>query len=150
MTTIFVNKIKNNQGGNNVRVNQLSGIDTMGSIAVQGEGTNTTNLQQGLLKVWNNFDGTATDAASRDSFNVSGMTDNATGTATTSYTTSMANTNYAALTIGDDDSSNQGPSGEQITRATGSIKFETRFQYSGANNNYDLDNCNVMVAGDLA
>jgi|TARA_B100000242_G_C42900988_1_gene417871 hypothetical protein len=148
MTTIFVNKIKNNQGGNNVRVNQLSGIDTMGSIAVQGEGTNTTNLQQGLLKVWNNFDGTATDAASRDSFNVSGMTDNTTGTATTSYTTSMANTNYPAITIGEDDSSNQGPSGEQITRTTSSIKFETRYQ--GNNTVYDLDNCHVMIAGDLA
>ena len=131
-------------------IDTIEGKTTAGSISVRGENSNNTNLQQGLLKVWNNFDGTATDAASRDSFNVSGMTDNTTGTATTSYTTSMANTNYSALTIGDDDSANQGPSGEQITRATGSIKFETRFQYSGANNNYDLDNCNVMVAGDLA
>ena len=131
--------------------NTFTGKTSAGSIVVTGEGgSTTTNLQQGLIKVWNNFDGTATDAASADSFNVSGMTDNATGTATTSYTNAMNNTNYAALTIGDDDSANQGPSGEQITRATGSIKFETRFQYSGANNNYDLDNCNVMVAGDLA
>ena len=78
------------------------------------------------------------------------MTDNATGTATTTYTSAMGNTNYSALTIGDDDSANQGPSGEQMIRATDSIKVETRFQYSGANNNYDFDNCNVMVAGDLA
>ena len=55
MSTIFANKIKNNQGGNNVRVNQLSGIDTAGSITVQGEGTNTTNLQQGLHKHWELF-----------------------------------------------------------------------------------------------
>ncbi len=120
------------------------------STAVSEGGATTTNVAQGLIKVWNNFDGTATDAASRGSFNVSSMADNATGTATTTYTSVMGNTNYSALTIGDDDSSNQGPSGEQITRATNSIKFETRFQYSGANNNYDLDNCNVMVAGDLA
>ena len=148
MSTIFADKFKNTSGGNPVQINQLRGIDTAGSIAVQGEGTNTTNLQQGLLKVWNNFDGTATDAASRDSFNVSGMTDNTTGTATTSYTTSMANTNYPAITIGEDDSSNQGPSGEQITRTTSSIKFETRYQ--GNNTVYDLDNCHVMIAGDLA
>ena len=134
-----------------IKTNTITGTTSAGSISVTGEGgSTTTNLQQGLIKVWNNFDGTATDAASADSFNVSGMTDNATGTATTSYTNAMNNTNYSALTIGCDDSANQGPSGEQITRATGSIKFETRFQYSGANNNYDLDNCNVMVAGDLA
>ena len=150
VSTLKLTKIQiPNSDSDVLSFNSSTGIMTFHK-DIKGEGTNTTNLQQGLLKVWNNFDGTATDAASRDSFNVSGMTDNATGTATTSYTTSMANTNYAALTIGDDDSSNQGPSGEQITRATGSIKFETRFQYSGANNNYDLDNCNVMVAGDLA
>ena len=118
------------------------------STAVSEGGVNTTNITQGLIKVWNNFDGTATDAASRGSFNVSSMTDNATGTATTSYTTSMANTNYPAITIGEDDSSNQGPSGEQITRTTSSIKFETRYQ--GNNTVYDLDNCHVMIAGDLA
>jgi hypothetical protein len=58
MTTIFVNNIKNNQGGNNVKVNQLSGIDTAGSVTVQGEGTATTNLQQGLCKSWIDFKGT--------------------------------------------------------------------------------------------
>ena len=133
-----------------LNVDTIKGNETAGSITIQGEGSKTTNLQQGLIKVWNNFDGTASGAASADSFNVSGMTDDATGTATTSYTNAMNNTNYCALTIGDDDSANQGPSGEQMTRATGSIKFETRFQFSGANNVYDLDNCNVMVAGDLA
>jgi len=132
-----------------IKTNTLTGTTSAGSIVVTGEGgSTTTNLQQGLIKVWNNFDGTASGAASTDSFNVSGMTDHSAGTATTSYTNSMANTNYAALTIGDDDSSNQGPSGEQITRATDSIKFETRYQ--GNNVVYDLDNCNVMVAGDLA
>jgi len=132
-----------------LKVDTITGVTTAGSVAVTGEGNSTTtNLQQGLIKVWNNFDGTASGAASTDSFNVSGMTDHSAGTATTSYTNAMNNTNYSALTIGDDDSANQGPSGEQITRATGSIKFETRYQ--GNNTNYDLDNCNVMVAGDLA
>ena len=78
MSTIFADKFKNTSGGNNVKVNQLSGIDTAGSITVQGEGSATTNMQQGLAKVWVNYDGTASNAASRDSFNVSGMTDNGT------------------------------------------------------------------------
>ena len=55
MSTIFADKFKNTSGGNNVKVNQLSGIGTAGSIAVQGEGTNTTNLQQGLVKQFSSF-----------------------------------------------------------------------------------------------
>ena len=55
MSTIFADKFKNTSGGNNVRINQLSGIDTAGSVAVQGEGTATTNLQQGLAKSWTNI-----------------------------------------------------------------------------------------------
>ena len=65
-----------------LNVDTIKGNETAGSITIQGEGTKTTNLQQGLIKVWNNFDGTASGAASADSFNVSGMTDDATGTAT--------------------------------------------------------------------
>tara|TARA_R100000697_G_scaffold61596_1_gene74489 strand:- start:31 stop:435 length:405 start_codon:yes stop_codon:yes gene_type:complete len=127
-------------------------FDTLTTSDSKNTGTeksiDTSYIFNGSAKVWNNFDGTATGAASRDSFNVSGMTDDATGTATTSFTESMSDTNYFALTVGEDDSSNQGPSGEQITRATGSIKFETRYQ--GNNTVYDLDNCNVILHGDLA
>jgi len=131
-----------------LNVDTIKGKSTAGSISIQGEGSKTTNLQQGLIKVWNNFDGTATNAASRDTFNVSGMTDDTTGTATTSYTNVMNNANYPAITIGEDDSSNQGPSGEQTSVTTSSIQFETRYQ--GNNTVYDLDRCHVMISGDLA
>ena len=51
-----------------LRVDNLKGSTTGGSINVLGEGTSaTTNLQQGLAKVWVQFDGTASGAASRDS-----------------------------------------------------------------------------------
>tara|TARA_B100000123_G_scaffold251715_1_gene211549 strand:- start:276 stop:725 length:450 start_codon:yes stop_codon:yes gene_type:complete len=145
---IKVDEIKNVAGQYKIKTNVFEGQTTAGSISIQGEGSATTNLQQGLLKVWNNFDGTATNAASRDSFNVSGMTDDATGTATTSYTNAMNNANYSAITIGEDDSSNQGPSGEQTSVTTSSIQFETRYQ--GNNTVYDLDRCHVMISGDLA
>jgi len=131
-----------------LNVDTIKGKSTAGSITVQGEGSATTNLQQGLIKVWNNFDGTATNAASRDTFNVSGMTDDTTGTATTSYTNAMNNADYPAITIGECDSSNQGPSGEQTSVTTSSIQFETRYQ--GNNVVYDLCRCHVMISGDLA
>jgi hypothetical protein len=78
-----------------ILVNTLTGTSTAGSIAVTGEGNSTTtNLQQGLTKVWVNFNGTGT-IATRDSFNVSGVTDNGTGDFTTAFTNNMDNDDYA-------------------------------------------------------
>jgi len=84
-----------------LKTNTLTGTSTAGSIAVTGEGNSTTtNLQQGLAKMWVNFEGTATDAASRDTFNVSGMTDNGTGNYTVSINNDMANDDYSAQCTG--------------------------------------------------
>tara|TARA_B100000965_G_C19522240_1_gene727091 strand:- start:864 stop:1304 length:441 start_codon:yes stop_codon:yes gene_type:complete len=87
MSTIFADKFKNTSGGNPVQVNQLRGIDTAGSITVQGEGTATTNLQQGIAKVWCSWDG---DGASvHDSFNQSNITDTSNTENLVSYTNSF-------------------------------------------------------------
>ena len=51
MSTISVSNIQDAGGG--------------GSIDVQGEGTATTNLQQGLCKLWVNFNGEASGAAAK-------------------------------------------------------------------------------------
>ena len=59
-------------------VDALEGRTTKGSIVVTGEGTSkTTNLQQGLAKVWIKADHTST--TNQDSFNVSSISDTATG-----------------------------------------------------------------------
>jgi len=60
-----------------LKINTLTGVSTAGSIAVTGEGNSTTtNLQQGLAKVWIRASDAAVDA---DSLNVSSTTDNDTG-----------------------------------------------------------------------
>jgi len=70
-----------------LRVDNLKGSTTGGSINVLGEGTSaTTNLQQGLAKAFV-FGSNAASVA--DSLNVSGGTDNATGDYTYAYTNSM-------------------------------------------------------------
>ena len=100
MTTIFVNKIKNNQGGNSVQINQLRGIDTAGSITVQGENTNTTNMQQGLAKEWTLFDQAGNVHGANtigDSFNVSSCTDVSTGHFDVNLLYSMNSTAYAPV-----------------------------------------------------
>ena len=54
----------------------------------------TTNLQQGLAKAWINLNGTGT-IATRDSFNESSVTDDATGKYTINFTNNMGNANYS-------------------------------------------------------
>ena len=95
MSTIFADKLKNTAGGNPVQVNQLRGIDTAGSITVQGEGTNTTNLQQGLAKAWLQ----ATSAAAlSDSFNIASTTDDGVGTYSYTLTNNMGNNQWSMTT----------------------------------------------------
>ena len=90
---IKVDEIKNVAGQYEIKTNTFKGQTTAGSIAVQGEGTNTTNLQQGLLKVWIavNQDGTM---ATLDSFNIASITDDGTGKTDTNFTTNMSSANY--------------------------------------------------------
>ena len=66
-----------------------------GSTTITGEGgSTTTNLQQGLAKMWIQFNGTGT-ISTQDSFNRGGLTDNGTGDYTVTYTNNMANDDYA-------------------------------------------------------
>ena len=79
-----------------LNVDTIKGKSTAGSISIQGEGSKTTNLQQGLAKAWYDLDGTGTVALD-DSFNCATLTDNGTGAYNIAYTNSMASANYASL-----------------------------------------------------
>ena len=164
MSTIFADKFKNTSGGNPVQINQLRGIDTAGSITVQGEGSATTNLQQGLCKAWTSVNSNGT-FSTHDSFNQSSATDNGTGDHTTTYTTSFSSakgspclghtsnvvnttTNIAATArAGTHISQHQG-----LTQATGSYTFQVYYgATSGSDGNFsDLDAVWVARLGDLA
>jgi len=78
-----------------LKVDELRGIASAGSITVTSEGgAATQSLQQGLAKAWVNFNGTGTIAV-RDSLSVSGLVDNATGDFSINFSNSMSNSNYA-------------------------------------------------------
>ena len=78
-----------------LRVDNLKGSTTGGSINVLGEGTSaTTNLQQGLAKGWAELDGDASTVVAFDSFNVTSIDDDGTGRYTFHLTNSMSNSNY--------------------------------------------------------
>tara|TARA_S200002703_G_scaffold1416_1_gene2505 strand:- start:129 stop:566 length:438 start_codon:yes stop_codon:yes gene_type:complete len=77
-----------------LKVDELEGVTTAGSIDVTSEGgAVSTNLQQGLAKCWVNFNGTGTLSV-RDSLNETSMTDHGTGDYTVNFTNSFNNTDY--------------------------------------------------------
>ena len=147
MSTIFADKFKNTSGGNNVKVNQLSGIDTAGSISVQGEGSNTTNLQQGLAKAWANYDCSGT-ASIRDNFNVTGLTDLATGYMTISLTNTMNNDDYVRVAAGGE---NANTGGNRVVglRLPSTGSFNMISQNTAGSSSDTQDTC-VATFGDLA
>jgi|TARA_R100000458_G_scaffold55954_1_gene60411 hypothetical protein len=148
-----------------ILVNTLTGTTTAGSIAVTGEGNSTTtNLQQGLAKAWVNFDGTGT-IASRDSLNVSGLTDNATGHYTVTVSSAMANNDFAVTTTGFTEiaagrvglfaglrTNNLSADTPSIYFTTTSIQMGSGYASSGASNGAlsDSDTLCADIKGDLA
>ena len=143
---------KAGSGGTNVKVANTSTY-------VSDGGAVTQNTVQGLAKAWVNFDGTATDAAARDGFNNSSMTDVGTGLYTLTMTNAMNSTNsmIASGLCTDDGSTNNhvanlsldrtGSGGSPFTTTT--IGFNTVFETSGATLN-DMDFVTVAIHGDLA
>jgi hypothetical protein len=98
MSTIFADNFKNTAGGDPVNINEvktdkLTGKTTAGSITIQGVGTATTNLQQGISKHWMSVN--MSTAAVNDSFNAGSITDNGVGDFTQTITNPMANAHYA-------------------------------------------------------
>ena len=133
--------------GNTVIANASAGSTT---ITAEG-GSTTTNLQQGLAKVWCQYN--SADAL-QDSFNVTSLTDDATGKTTVTIANDMANDDYSATASGSDgDSDTTLHSLVASVYATGSVKFQAFRQTNGANdapalNDFNLSN--VTVHGDLA
>ena len=80
-----------------LKVDKFTGVTTAGSILVTGEGNSTTtNLQQGLAKSWVHFDGTGT-ISTRESLNVSSLTDSSSGQYYVNYNNNMGTGDYAVL-----------------------------------------------------
>ena len=70
-----------------LNVDALVGNTSANAITVRGEGTATTSLQQGLAKAWFRYQQSANNI--HDSFNISSISDDATGKYTVTYTNSF-------------------------------------------------------------
>jgi len=134
-----------------LKTNTLTGTTTAGSIAVTGEGNSTTtNLQQGLCKIWVHFTGITTTAI-RDSFNVTSLTDTATGKTTINFNNDFSNDDWsgtmytnASTGTGSTDWGNQYHGG-LVVRATGSCLHSA---FASADIDSELND--VSIHGDLA
>ena len=127
-----------------LRVDNLKGSTTGGSISVLGEGTSkTTNLQQGLCKVWASIKGTTTTEL-LDSFNVSSENDDDTGKTTITFTNSMTNDNYSTTTSAQENTCVHA----HTAVAAGTITLQSRGSDDQAFG--DVDHYGVQITGDLA
>jgi len=130
-----------------LRVNTLKDASGNNSIA-------TSFVASGSAKCWVNFNGTST-AATRDSFNLSSLTDNATGDFTISFSSSFSNNDY---TVGGTTRSPgvisgggyQAPADSDSDQATGSLRAYTISLSSGSLSVADLSHCYPSLHGDLA
>ena len=132
-----------------LKVDTLTGVTTAGSISVTGEGNSTTtNLQQGLAKGWLNYQ--QNTPAVRDSLNISGVTDTATGRYAVAYTNNMSNALYCTSCNSinyHNHIENASGANSEASMTTGDCDFMG--QDSG-NSNADSALTSISVLGDLA
>ena len=145
-------------------LDNIAGRTTAGSITIVGEGNSTTtNLQQGLLKYWVNYNHLG-DAV-RDSFNSASKTDHATGDFSIGMTNAMSSSNYST-TFNSTAALNNNRGGsflghktanyaacdvqDLITKST--MRMCSNFGSTGSANGEDMDfsNACIQVSGDLA
>ena len=135
-----------------LRVDNLKGSTTGGSINVLGEGTSaTTNLQQGLCKAWagKQLDGTAL----LDSFNMSSIDDDGTGDYGLNFTNAFNNVNYIPNQNQRGEISAGNSHGRSAAVATcNTTSAECQNWYGGANTNATFHDWEVRHTffGDLA
>ena len=131
-----------------LRVDTLTDASSNNSVA-------TSVLFNGSNKAWINLNGSST-IANRDSYNISGITDNGTGDYTETFTNSMANANYSPACVVQDDQSdtgNMGGTAATIYRAstglaTGNCRIGTGV--AGTSTRNDDTTLSIIIAGDLA
>ena len=124
-----------------------SGIGVAASIA--GEGTATTNLQQGLAKAWYDVDGSGT-AATRGPFNMSSLTDNGTGNYTLGITNDMADTNYTGQLSGGDHSGADDSFSRHYIYSLNTGNVSALIAATGSGSLYDATYFGFTIHGDLA
>jgi len=128
-----------------LRTNALEGVDAKNSITIVAGAGNitTTNVQEGSVKIWASVKGTTTTEF-LDSFNCSGLNDDATGKTTVSFTNTMTDDNYSTTTSAQENTMVHA----HTSVAAGSIQLQSRGSDDQAFG--DVDHYGTQICGDLA
>jgi len=153
MSTLVTNTITGLSTAANITLGSTPVVSASAtSLTVRGEGSAQTSVQQGLAKAWLSMNGTGTIAV-RDSFNMTGITDQGVGLTTVTIANNMGSAEYSVGGVsgaahGVSDNVRLGLATEQETPTSTLFRTITR----GANDNTNRDalySC-VQVFGDLA
>ena len=108
-------------------------------------GAATTNIAHGLAKAWCSYDGSGTVAID-DSFNISGITDENTGSYTLTINSDMSNTTYSPQSCGDQTGGATNTCITNVNNSATAIFIVVRQDGSTIDN----DDMYLTVHGDLA
>ena len=127
-------------------------MSTLKADTVQStSGGAVTLTKQQASKAWINQDGTATDAAARDSFNISGVTDTGSGNYTNAFSNNMSSTNWTSQISANNGTTDVSAAHDYgfavVDRATSSYRIDIE---NASNSQTDLSLTDTVVHGDLA
>ena len=131
-----------------LKVDTITGVTTAGSVAVTGEGNSTTtNLQQGLNKVWFTL---GVDAVQDDSFNCSSVDDDGSGDYGIHFTNDFNNALYSSsigmtVTGLNDRYMVQSPS-----KAAGAVEVRLMSTNDGSGTESNITHAEMKICGDPA
>ena len=132
-------------------IDTIQGKSTAGSINVRAEGSNNTNLQQGLVKFWHRMNASSGSPVVGDSFNAGSITDNGVGNFTITITTNMVNTNYAHFCEARTDGLYSLVLGNSYATNTGSVQVRNNDTPNlSSADTQDHTFISDMIGGDLA
>ena len=157
MSRVVVNEIEAKAGNDitfndtvkisTAQIDTVRGKTTAGSITVQGENTNTTNLQQGLNKVWMTL---GVDAVQDDSFNCSSVDDDGTGDYGLHFTNAFNNALYSSSHMMTTTGLNPRMMIQSPDKAAGAVELRLLNANDGSANEGNITHTEMKICGDLA
>lgn len=125
-------------------------LSTSGQITGTAKSLDTDYVVNGSAKAWINFDGTASGAAARGSFNLASMTDTSTGVYVCNLTNAFANTNDCAATSSASASTSGSDNRNISTTITSASAIDSRVSNAASGAVLDTSINYVSAFGDLA
>ena len=125
-------------------------LQTSGQISGTAKSVDTDYVVNGSAKAWINFDGSASGAAARGSFNLASMTDTSTGVYVCNLTNAFTNTNDCAATSSASASTSGSDNRNISTTITSTSAIDSRVSNAASGAVLDTAINYVSAFGDLA